>query len=534
METIEYGSPSERLVQNLHDAKRLLKLVRKYKELKSHSGASKWFVPDTPYSYQHCKKHYAFFKAGALYPERLFMAGNRVGKSISGAFESSLHATGLYPEWWPGKKFTRPTNGWACGDTSQTVRDTVQKELLGPPGAIGTGMIPKERILRIHTKKGIPNAIEMVEVLHESGGVSIITFKSYEQDRKAFQGTAQDWIWLDEECPELVYSEALIRTMVLEGRSEVGIMYVTFTPLSGVTPFIVNFMKNATLLEGARSITTFNADEITDTESPYQLTNKMDLFESKVKNADGSEISGRAVIQAGWADAPWLGEEVRARMEANCPPHLLEARMHGYPSIGSGNVYPIPFEDIVCNPFEIPAHWKHMYALDVGYNRTAALWAAVNPEDNSVYIYSELYIAEARPEIVAAAIKHRGEWIRGVIDPASNGHSATDGRKLIDIYKKLGLKITEAKNEVESGIYNTWGALSTGKLKVFKTLQNFQKEYVLYSRDLKGEIIKQNDHLMDDMRYIMNNIHVAMQRPHDNRYGHLEGAKGGAGKRYFN
>ena len=505
---------------NLHDVKRLTKMLAKYKEMYDVSGTTKWFVPGSAFSIDNCKKHAAFFRAGATYPERLFMAGNRSGKSVSGAVESAMHATGIYPDWWEGKRFTKPTKGWAGGDTSQTVRDTVQKELMGPPGALGTGTIPRELIVRAYKKQGIPNGIEMVEVQHVSGGISTIGFKSYEQGRKAFQGTAQDWIWLDEECPEDVYSESLFRTMTTQ-----GIVYVTFTPLSGITPFIMNFMKNATLLEGARPITTYNEDDTGDTKSPFLLSTT-DLI--RQIDEKGTE-SGRAVVQAGWADAPWLRIEDRERMAANCPPHLLEARMHGYPSIGTGNVYPVPLEEILVDPFPIPDHWKHMYALDVGWNRTAVLHCAINPDDNVMYVYSEHYQGDARPEIHAAAIKYKGEWIRGVIDPASKGKGQGDGVQLINTYKKLGLKITMANNALEPGVYKTWGELSDGRVKIFRTLQNFQKEYMVYARDARGNIMEENDHLMDCLRYLVNTRQVAMQKPHKRA---TTGANNGAGRHY--
>jgi hypothetical protein len=48
------------------------------------------------------EKQRAFHNSGAAHRERLFMAGNQLGKTTAGAMEAALHATGLYPEWWQG------------------------------------------------------------------------------------------------------------------------------------------------------------------------------------------------------------------------------------------------------------------------------------------------------------------------------------------------------------------------------------------------------------------------------------------------
>ena len=50
-----------------------------------------------PYEYQ-SKVH----AAGKDHQERMICAGNRVGKTFSGAMETAYHATGLYPDWWEG------------------------------------------------------------------------------------------------------------------------------------------------------------------------------------------------------------------------------------------------------------------------------------------------------------------------------------------------------------------------------------------------------------------------------------------------
>lgn len=475
-------------LQRLH---RLKLLLEEYNLASQQGGTGKWFVPGTPFGIENLKKHKAFFDAGARYNERTFMAGNRCGKSIAGAFEAACHATGDYPVWWTGRTFDSPTHGWAVGSTARATRDTAQKELIGPIGAWGTGMIPKDRIGKFWALSGVPQGIDVIQVKHKSGGWSTIGFKNYEQPLAAFYGTALEWAWLDEECPQDVYNEILIRTMTTN-----GLVFNTFTPLKGLTPQVVRFLEQADYLEGAKRILSLPSAKDEDEGEDARL----EEIKSKSK---------KAVIQAGWDDAAWLSEESKEQMLADTPPHLREARRLGMPAMGSGNVYPISLESILVEPFHIPDYFKKLFALDVGWNRTAALWAAIDPQTDTVYIYDEHYLGEEAPPIHAAAIRNRGTWIPGVIDPASRGRSQVDGKQLRQQYKDLGLNLHDAINNVDAGIQATWQRMTTGNLKVFNTLPNFAKEFVLYRRDEKGRIIKENDHLMDCLRYIQNNLQRA-------------------------
>ena len=49
-------------------------------------------------------KQQEFHSLGATKRERLFMAGNQLGKSLSGAAEMAIHLTGRYPHWWTDKQ----------------------------------------------------------------------------------------------------------------------------------------------------------------------------------------------------------------------------------------------------------------------------------------------------------------------------------------------------------------------------------------------------------------------------------------------
>ena len=216
------------------------------------------------------------------------------------------------------------------------------------------------------------------------------------------------------------------------------------------------------------------------------------------------EISpSKYLVMAGWNDVPHLDEKAKAELRESTPPHLRDAREFGKPSLGSGAIYPIAESEIVCEPFQCPAHWPMVFGMDVGWNRTAAIWGFHDLDSDIVYLWSEHYRGQAEPSIHAESIRSRAAWIPGVIDPAARGRSQKDGTSLMQMYQELGLDITPANNGVESGIYEVWQRLSTGRLKIFNTLQNTLAEFRLYRRDDKGRVVKENDHLMDAMRYLV-------------------------------
>src|SRR5688500_20253429 len=75
-------------------------------------------------------------------------------------------------------------------------------------------------------------------VLHVSGGLSVLAFKSYEKGRGKWQGETLDYLWFDEEPPADVYSEGLTRTTATG-----GLVFMTFTPLLGVSEVVPRFLS---------------------------------------------------------------------------------------------------------------------------------------------------------------------------------------------------------------------------------------------------------------------------------------------------
>lgn len=458
---------------NRNDKIELLKLLEE-KDRRKKTRKLSTYYPDTgPLRRELYYKHTEFFEAGKTFLARGAIAGNRTGKTTLNTYETTLHLTGDYPPWWNGRVYKTPVDWWAASDTGETTRDILQLEFMGPIDHIGTGMIPKDCIIGDPTRRrGVADAIDTVRVRHVSGGVSTLAFKSYDQGREKFQGTKKHGITLDEEPDMGVFTECLTRIMSTTPGEQDGSMICTFTPLKGMSAVVLMFLNEP---------------------SPH-----------------------RFVLTMGFDHVPHLSEESKAKLLASFPPHERDARSKGTPQLGSGAIFPVPESDILVSDFEIPAHWPRAYGLDVGWNRTAAIWGAWDREANIVYLYSEHYRGQAEPSIHAEGIKARGTWVPGVIDPAARGRSQRDGQQLLQNYIDLGLDIEVAFNGRESGIYEVWSRLSTGRLKVFKSVSNWISEYRLYRRDDRGQVVKENDHLMDATRYlIMSGLDRAKVKPPD-------------------
>jgi phage terminase large subunit-like protein len=414
-------------------------------------------------------KHWEFFDAGAEYRFRLFIAGNRTGKSLACGIETVQHLTGKYHDDWKGKRFDGPVNVWIVGKSAELVRQTLQPLLLGENGSFGTGLIPKDSLDldSLTDAKKASTPINSFRVLHENGGYSTVSFKSGEQGREAFQAAALDIVWLDEEIPFDVMGECLVRLMTRK-----GILLYSFTPLKGLTDTVLSFSKDGQVIEGP---------------------------------GEGSKY----VVQCSMDDVPHLSKEDIEQLLAQMPPFQRDARRRGIPQLGSGAIYPVPESEFVIEPQPIPAHWKRCYGMDVG-NKTAAVWLAINPDDGQIWTYAEWYKEREEPSIHTAGIKAKGENIPGAIDPASRGRSQIDGQQLMQMYLDLGLNLSKAINAVESGLYTCWELLSTGRLKVFSNCTYLLSEFRTYRRDEKGNVIKTKDHVMDAWRYAVMTRDIAV------------------------
>ena len=452
------------------DNETLAQAIKIAKELERRKATNR--IDDySPYDYQ--KKFH-----NTLAQQRLLMAGNRVGKSFCGAMEVAYHATGKYPSWWAGKRFNRPVRCWAGGVSNETTRDVCQKELVGQPDdptARGTGSIPLNDIGTTVRKAGVPNAINSVVIKHKTGGYSRIGFKAYEMGKEKWMGESVDVIWLDEEPPQSIYSQALTRTA-----DKGGIVFMTFTPEQGMTETVAQFVNN-------------------------------------IKD-------GQALIQATWDDAPHMTGEIRKQILEALPPHERKMREKGIPVLGSGLVFPLPEEDLLCDPIDIPDHWPRLCGIDFGWDHpTAVTWIAWDRDSDVVYVYDSYSLRQETVPVHSSAINARGKWIPVIWPMDGRQADKGSGKNLTEQYRKesvnmlrehfsnppsQGMKEGTGGNSVEAGIQQMLTRFQTKRLKIFKNQGKLLEELRMYHRK-DGKIVPIHDDVISALRYCVMSLRKA-------------------------
>jgi phage terminase large subunit-like protein len=413
-------------------------------------------------------KQREFHDGGALYRERGMMAGNQLGKTTAGAAEAAMHLTGRYPDWWRGRVFDHPVRATAGSESAELTRDGVQRLIVGNPrdeSAWGTGMLPKECLINWTRRNGVSDALDGILVKWGGDGDvqaqhSALNFKSFDQGRGKWQADTLDFVWLDEEPPLDIYSEALTRVA-----STSGMVFSTFTPLLGMSEVCRRF-----LLEPSpdRNLVTMTID-----------------------------------------DAPHYSPEQRAKIIAGYPAHEREARAKGIPALGSGRIFPISEEDISIPARIFPREFARIRGLDFGWDHPFACVELVHDRDEDVLYVTKCHKQrQSTPIIHAATIRAWGnEWV-----PIAWPHDGLvsdkgSGMELATQYRAQHLNMLPERatfldggSGVEAGLMEMLGRMQTGRLKVFAHCNEWFEEFRLYHRK-EGKVVKEFDDLMAATRY---------------------------------
>jgi phage terminase large subunit-like protein len=423
------------------------------------------------YSYKPYPKQVDFHTAGKHYRDRLFLAGNQLGKTLSGAYEMAMHLTGDYPEWWPGRRVPWAGRYLAGSESRELTRKGVQRLLIGPPedeSAWGTGSIPRDRIVEYTRATGVADCLASVTVRHACGDLATLQFASYDQGRTKWQADTLDGVWFDEEPPFDVYSEGKTRT-----NATGGFTMITVTPLLGMTEVVKRFLQD--------------------------------------KPADS------VVVNMTIEDALHYTPEERQAVIDGYPEHEREARAKGVPMRGSGRVFPIAEAGIRIEPFPIPSHWRRVVGMDFGWDHPAAMvWTAWDTDTDTIYVYDawrERHCAVAQQAVVLLGSQSR--WIPVAWPHDGYQHDKGSGKELAGQYRDLGVAMYKDHATFpptddgkpggygfEAGVSEMLTRFQTRRLRVFSHLEKWFEEFRNYHRK-DGEVVKMDDDLMSATRIAM-------------------------------
>lgn len=418
---------------------------------------------------------------------RWILGGNRTGKTEVGAVECVYLARGNHPY----RAVTHPMNGWVVSLSTEVQRDVAQKKVLS---YLNPSWIKGVKMREGRADDPAAGVIDYIQIESLAGGISTIGFKSCAQGREKFQGTSQDFIWFDEEPPEDIYRECLMRTL-----DSGGCLFGTMTPLKGLTWVYGTVYLN----EGGDP----------------------DIW----------------CMSMSWRDNPYLPREEIEKLERSLPQDELEARRDGRFISANGLVYSEFDEQIhVIDPFDIPPDWQDMISIDPGLSKPLSChWYAVDHE-GCVYVVAEHYAANMN---VAAHMREIDRisrelgWKRdlsgrldALMDAAADQHTLQSEKSVAELFREQGLNVNTQVNKSKwAGIQRVKQYLEPrphfdqtrwpdGKpgLFIFRTCPMMIREIKQYrwkEDSDREEPVKRDDHAMDELRYYL------MRRPEPHATG---------------
>lgn len=397
--------------------------------------------------------------------KRLFAGGNRSGKTTGGATEIVWWATGKHP-------------------FLETPKPPVRLRAVTVDFINGLSKIMLPEIARWMPPSELRNSSwedsynkELRTLTLDNG--SFIEFMSHDQDLDKFAGTSRHGIWFDEECPEEIYHECLLRLLDTEGS-----MWMTLTPLEGM-----GWVYDE-LYEKAKTDDSIFALVVEMTDNPYLNSTEAEAFLSGLSEEEKKIRMKGQFIQIGGLIYPMFNREK----------HILE-------------------------PFIPPENWLHFASLDHGFNNpTAWLWCAVDP-DGRVIVYDEHYesgkVVSQHAQIVHERnISHKIQPLYYVGDPSINQTNPLTGTSVQIEYMEFGIPINPANNEVVAGLNRVIrylqginGNCEPPRLFITKNCGNliwemsrlrwatFAHRKIVKDRNKKEEQHKKDDHACDALRY---------------------------------
>jgi len=366
---------------------------------------------------------------------RWCFCGNRSGKSELSAAEVVRFATGKHPH----RKIETPNIGWVISPDAN-----LSREIMEP------------KIRRLLGEHHISRWRERERIMEVDNG-SEIFFKSADSGVTKFTGRAIRYGALDEDIPQDIYGETLMRTL-----DEEGDIWGTLTPIHSSWMYDAIFLNSYSDLE---------------IECFFGATSE-----------NSNNINKREI------------DRIRGSFSVD----EMDARLEGKFIKFAGLIYK-EFNDNIhlLQPFHVPDVWPRYRFIDHGLNDPeACIWLAISP-DEEYHIYREYYCRNRTIQDNCKAIKEmsgRERYVRTYIDPQTNTRSAqahfkTDFRVYIDC--GISPLTPWPKTAIQTKINAAITRLNNRKIFIHRGLPNTIKEFKNWGREKSGEPEKRNDHTLD-------------------------------------
>jgi len=268
-----------------------------------------------------------------------------------------------------------------------------------------------------------------------------------------------------------------------------GIIFMTFTPLLGMSAVVKRFLQPSDV-GVRRAVTSMTIDDC---------------------------VGGKWEADTPWAGMTWVGHFTREEADhtiATYAEHERETRAYGVPMMGEGRIYPIRDTAIACDPFDIPRHYARIAGIDFGYNDPCAIvWVAWDRDADIVYVYDAYRRKEETPTYHIQTL-HSKDPDHDI--PVSWPHDglkrdARSGRPMWRQFRNEQVPMLpfSARYEDDVGgsqpkepiVLELLERMKTGRFKVFRHLGIWFEEFRVYHRKDGRIYDRQGDDLMQATEY---------------------------------
>lgn len=406
---------------------------------------------------------------------RLFIGGNRSGKTVGGAAEMVMHLTGKHQYW---QKFKPPIRARAIGvDFDQGVKKIMMPEI--------ARWIPPSLLINGSWEDSYSKGDRVLTLDNHS----TLEFMSYDQDVDKFAGTSRHFIWFDEEPPEDIFNENMARLIDTGGN-----WWMSMTPLIEMS---WTFDR---LYEAGRTGADPNIDvfEVSTDQNKYINMAEMDIFTSGMTEEEkAARRKGTYISQSGTIYGKVL------------TPNVFIDPIIGFDEDKNYDKWPIFFDK-----------WGHFGMLDHGFRNPTAFYLGAYDENGRVVIYYEYYetnrLVKENALAILSLIRRLGlsERLTYVVaDPSIRNTDPIAGGSILQEYGEHGLYLALANNDVDAGINRVMSRFKNGQLYITKNCtkliwelhryrwDKFASSKIAGRRNLKETPVKKDDHACDAIRY---------------------------------